>query len=400
MKKVKFYILLSLLFAFLAVGVWDVHLIRHSLRDYHEKLELQANQLFTLRQEKIVLLLVSQENLALKEEIAIFMQMFPALKKASIYVQEGNLFFGPSFTPQKKRIKKSSFFDIEITYPLYISNLYLGNVYFYIKEKAFASEFLLSILFFFILVIAFIVGTILTVRNFKLEKRVLAQASEMNSYVSYIVHELKNPLTAINNLAYVLKKYSQEKSGVEIGRRIGSIAINLEEKINYLLNLARIDFSLMKKESQEIYLKPLVDKYLDKIADLILEKKLLLKNHIDSKIKIVASERILEIILTNLISNAIKYTPEGEVSLKTFPQEEELHLIIEDTGIGIPLAEQEKVFEMYYRTPLSTKVEKGTGIGLYLTRRLVHEMEWKIKIKSPILPKGRGSRISIIIPYP
>ncbi len=400
MKKVKFYILLSLLIAFLAVGIWDVYLIQHRLTNYHSRLEQQANQLFTLRQEEIVLLLVSQEHLALQEEIAVFMQMFPALKKASIYAQEGNLFFDFAFTPQKERVKKSSLFDVEITYPLYLSDLYLGNLFFYIKEDGFTIEMLLSILFFVILVIAFVVGTILTIKNFNLEKRVLAQATEMNNYMSYIVHELKNPLTAINNLAYVLKKYSQEKSGVEIGRRIGSIAINLEEKINYLLNLARIDFSLMKKESQEIYLKLLVDKYLDKIADLILEKKLVLKNYIDAHVKIIAPEKILEIILTNLISNAIKYTPEGEVLLKTFQKEQSLHLVIEDTGIGIPLSEQEKVFEMYYRTPLSTTVEKGTGIGLYLTRRLVYEMGWGINIESPILPKGRGSRISITIPYP
>lgn len=370
----------------------------HSTQDYYRRLESQANQLIALRQEALLLAMISEEDEALAREGVSFTQIFPALKEWGFYIENRNSFSGHLFQPSRNRILHKPQFALEITYPLYLGEVFIGNAYFYLKEESFHQSMLISALFLLIIFIAFAVGLTLSFKNFNLEKLVQEQALEMNRHLSYIVHELKNPLTAINNLAYILKKYAGEKNVVDIGRRIGTIAVDLEEKINYLLNLARIDFQLMKQQSRMIQLRPVVEDYLDKISDLILEKKLSLNNGVDTEISIYASPQILEIILSNLLSNAIKYTPEGEVTVKTLEGRNETRLIIEDTGIGIPAADQERVFEMFYRTPESKKVEKGTGIGLYLTRKLIHEMGWKIKVESPTLPHGRGSRISILIP--
>ena len=98
--------------------------------------------------------------------------------------------------------------------------------------------------------------------------------------------------------------------------------------------------------------------------------------------------------LGNLLDNAIKYTREGGITVKTTPYELFLRLDITDTGMGIPEEEQAKIFTRFYRSE-AVKEQEGVGIGLYLTREIVSRQGGYLKVSSET---GKGSTFSVFLP--
>ena len=102
-------------------------------------------------------------------------------------------------------------------------------------------------------------------------------------------------------------------------------------------------------------------------------------------------------MLTNIVDNAIKYSPEGgPVRLALAPRDSRLRFSISDTGLGIPRAEQQRVFEKFYRLdPNMARGIGGTGLGLYICRELVRMMDGRIWVEST---EGSGSTFNVEIP--
>jgi signal transduction histidine kinase len=273
----------------------------------------------------------------------------------------------------------------------------VGNLYLRLQDHSIRESLYLGILFLVVAALTFFVGIFLVKRTINLEGMVKEKALEMNRHMSYIVHELKNPLTAINNMAYILQKHSKSEKCSEMGKQISEVALNLEEKINYLLNFSKVDFSLLKEDTSKINLRNFIQSYLTKLAYLVRNKEVEMENQVSPSIEMEVSVELMEILLSNLISNAIKYTPDGKVVIKSLEKEDEIRILIEDTGIGISLEDKDRIFEVFYRSTQARETEKGSGIGLYLTKRVIDALNWDIRVESPI-SHGKGSRVSIIIP--
>jgi len=108
------------------------------------------------------------------------------------------------------------------------------------------------------------------------------------------------------------------------------------------------------------------------------------------------SRLYLHELLQNFITNAIKYTRDGSVTLKIHKSRDEVRFEVSDTGIGISKSDQAKVFDKFYRSEdYRTRETNGTGLGLYVTRKLAKKMGTQIELKSRL---NHGSSFSFTLP--
>jgi signal transduction histidine kinase len=112
---------------------------------------------------------------------------------------------------------------------------------------------------------------------------------------------------------------------------------------------------------------------------------------------VAAHAEELDRALTNLVSNAVKYTPEGgrvEIGLKTISGR--AHLTVSDSGIGIPEEALPHLFEEFYRAPnAKAKVKQGTGLGLVITKDIINRYDGTIRVKST---EGKGTTFTVVLP--
>ena len=110
----------------------------------------------------------------------------------------------------------------------------------------------------------------------------------------------------------------------------------------------------------------------------------------------MADKEKLRQVMNNLIDNALKYTKQGSVKVSQFARNGRLDILVEDTGIGIGAEEREHLFEKFYRIRTADTADiRGTGLGLWITARLVKEMKGTISLESI---KGVGSHFTVSFP--
>lgn len=218
------------------------------------------------------------------------------------------------------------------------------------------------------------------------------------SFMLTVAHELRAPLTAIQSfLLAVLKGYIPREQQEKTLRRAIERAQELLDIVDDLLNLAVV------KEEQEIRKREVLSlaDSLEKVSSLLKaqadEKGIAYSVEIRQRPLVTANPDQMVQLWTNLISNAIKYTPEGGTVRVTLEQTEEWAIgTVEDTGIGIAPEDQAHIFEEFYRTPQAKEMEaRGTGLGLPLVKRIVEGLEGTLAVESQ---SGHGSRFSFRLP--
>jgi signal transduction histidine kinase len=173
---------------------------------------------------------------------------------------------------------------------------------------------------------------------------------------------------------------------------------SLVHLINNLLDIARIESGKVQMEIKDISIKEMLDSIIDIITPQVKEKNISLK--INSKIKsdrIKADQGQMERVFLNLLSNAVKFTPEnGKVSIGIEERDNDTQFSIEDTGIGIPPQDIQKVFQEFFRADnaLDQKI-KGSGLGLSLVKKIIDAHKGKIWFDSEL---GKGTRFAFTLP--
>ena len=213
-------------------------------------------------------------------------------------------------------------------------------------------------------------------------------------FTANVSHELKTPLTAISGYAELIA--SGMTSGDDTIRFAGEISKSsnrLLTLINDILRLSELDAST-EVPMEELDLYELAEKCVS-MLQINAEKQNVTLMLTGKSTRMMANREMMEELLYNLVSNAIRYNrPYGNVVVSVNREEEQVHLTVEDTGIGISQADQERVFERFYRVDKSrSKSTGGTGLGLAIVKHVVQCHGAKLNMQSQL---GAGTRIDVI----
>jgi PAS domain S-box-containing protein len=242
-------------------------------------------------------------------------------------------------------------------------------------------------------------GAIEVFRDITLEEEVDRMKSE---FISLASHQLRTPLSAIKTYSHMLvdgymgEITSSQKKSL---KTIISATNRMNELISTLLNITRI-------ESGTIAVTPKLI-YMDKIAEEVLKELSIMANNSNITLGIKCSKNektgirsdalIVKEILTNLVSNSIKYTPEeGKVTVLIKPRTKDILIEVQDNGWGIPTYAQDQIFSKFFRAHNIVKRETtGTGLGLYLVKGLLEQLGGKIWFDSK---EGVGTNFYFTLP--
>jgi signal transduction histidine kinase len=216
--------------------------------------------------------------------------------------------------------------------------------------------------------------------------RIVSNADQTHSnlldYFTLWAHQIKTPIAAMDLLLQLEASEQNKELAIEL--------FKIEQYVEMVLQYLRMDRMtsdlLLKKYSLNDVIKQAVRKY----AKLFIRKKLRL-SMADLECEIVTDEKWLVFVIEQLLSNAIKYTKEGTISIYMDPNSEKT-LVIEDTGIGIAPEDLPRVFEKGFTGYNGRSDKKSTGIGLYLCQQILMKLSHRITIQSEV---GKGTKVFI-----
>lgn len=223
---------------------------------------------------------------------------------------------------------------------------------------------------------------------------------ERDEFISVVSHELRTPITIVegtlSNLAYMMDKLDVDKDTIqEQVNAAHSQTLFLAKMMNDLSTLSRAERGI-GDDTEVIDVKELGHKLFEEYQASAAEKGLKLNLDLDSSLGEVETSRLyLEELLQDFITNAIKYTKKGSVTIKFSKKQKNVTFAITDTGIGVSKTDQAKIFEKFYRSEdYRTRETGGTGLGLYVAAKLAKKLTTKIHLQSRL---NHGSTFSFTL---
>ena len=230
----------------------------------------------------------------------------------------------------------------------------------------------------------------------------LSEVAEMKEeFLALTTHDLRSPLTVISG---VISFFTSGRLGELTPEQKNMVAMmernaqSLIELVNDLLDASKLESGTMRLDVTSIDLRALVDELRETMEPLVREKGLTLEEAMPTDLPLVEADRAkLRRVLVNLISNAIKFTGRGgEISVRAVREDGQVKVAISDTGVGIAPEDVARLFDKYEQArSRATRGEKGTGLGLYITKQLVELHGGEIKVESEV---GKGSTFSFTLP--
>jgi len=222
-----------------------------------------------------------------------------------------------------------------------------------------------------------------------------------SDFVFTVAHELKAPVAAIQSILRVLLEgYAGEifqKQKDLIGRVERRLAA-LQSLIRDLLALGALKGALPEAKKTDVILNGVVNRVVDMVQSEVDEKGLALQVEIPGTLLTVkATDEDIERLLSNLLENAVKYTPaKGKVYLQVSLNDDSVRIVVSDTGIGISPESMPRIFEEFYRGKNAKEIgQEGTGLGLSLVKRIVDRYHGKISVESKV---REGSTFTVTLP--
>ncbi|MEN9314716.1 MAG: hypothetical protein RIS35_1109 [Pseudomonadota bacterium] len=217
------------------------------------------------------------------------------------------------------------------------------------------------------------------------ERESLAKAA----FVANMSHEIRTPMNSILGFAYLMRERISDEEVLEHLDHLTDSARHLLDVINDILDLSKINAGKMTLEARPFAPRAMVEGVTSMLAPLARAKGLAIE--VDTEAmpgRLIGDETRLTQVLTNLLSNAIKFTERGGVTIRLRAQERAadamlLRIEVADTGIGIPLEAQSRLFADFEQADETTsRVFGGTGLGLAITRRIVDLMHGEVGVRS------------------
>jgi signal transduction histidine kinase len=214
---------------------------------------------------------------------------------------------------------------------------------------------------------------------------------ELLDYYGMWVHQIKTPIAALDILLQNTERMLYQLDEKEMMQKAISVSdmkmelFKIEQYVEMALNYLRVeDISsdlVFKKHELDDMVRQVIRKY----AKIFISKKIKI-DFKPTKACIVTDEKWFIFVLEQIISNALKYTKQGQISIYM----KEKSLVIEDTGIGIPAEDLPRIFEKGFTGYNGRENKKSTGIGLYLCKNIMDKLQWNITVDSEV---GSGTKI-------
>lgn len=200
-------------------------------------------------------------------------------------------------------------------------------------------------------------------------------------------HELRTPIAVFKGSLDLLQRQSERpEEDLRALARMRRTVEDMEGLIQTLLLLARGEE--LQQPGVRVRLNDLIPDLIDQVAPLATDRGIKLVLVESAELWVQAPDRVVQILLINLLRNGISYTPEGQVQVEI----QQKAVTVKDTGIGMTSTELSQAFEPFYRSERGRSNSPGHGLGLSIVRRLVHQFQWKISVQSNV---GEGTEVTI-----
>lgn len=241
-------------------------------------------------------------------------------------------------------------------------------------------------------------GFVILIRDITREKSL---EEERDEFISVVSHELRTPIAIsegnISNAQVIVEKTGDLEAVKLALKEAHSQIMFLSDMINDLATLSRAERGKLEVDIEDINVSELMNELANNYLPQCSAKGLKLRFEIDPSLETLKSAKLyVREILQNFITNAIKYTVKGSVTLSAKQVDNGIRFNVTDTGIGISKGDQEKVFDKFFRSEdYRTRQSSGTGLGLYVTIKLSRLIHAEINLKSEL---NKGSTFTILMP--
>ncbi len=265
-----------------------------------------------------------------------------------------------------------------------------------IAEREWYAYALLAVAFFFLFLLA-----LWLIKSIDYQMRyedALQKISEQHQISNMIAHELRSPLTAMRGYAsMIIESEAVDSKASLYATEIDKATTRLIDLVSEFLDIARIQSGQLKVEKRLHNVADTLNQVVHELGPLATEKGLELSfANKEERLEINTDPARLIQIITNITSNSIKYTKSGKITIETEWQKNKLEIRIKDTGAGISAEEQQHLFTPFHRVENSdTKKIIGTGLGMWITKRLVDSLGGTIGVESI---KDIGTNVVISLP--
>ena len=259
------------------------------------------------------------------------------------------------------------------------------------KGKAYFNEHSVPIRF---------VGTLLDITVDKLEEENnLELLKKKDEFISIASHELKTPITSLKGVLQILERKFPQNEETQVVHGFVKKAVKqvdkLVELIGDLLDVTKIQAGKLALRKTSFNLGELLKECGDELQNSLQKHILIFEG--DADVEIHADRNRLEQVLINLVSNAVKYSPESEkVIIRVTKTEEGTKIAVTDFGIGIPKNKIPLLFDRFYRVDENSQKYSGLGLGLYISSEIIKRHNGQINIESE---EGKGSTFWFVIPW-
>ncbi len=220
-----------------------------------------------------------------------------------------------------------------------------------------------------------------------------------SEFVANVSHELKTPVTSLIGFTETLLDGAMydEEVAKKFLKIIHDESVRLNRLISDILLISKVEQEGLPLKLEEIDMVSVIEECVDTVQEELTKKQLQLSMPERGEVRFEADRDRLKQIILNLVSNAIMYTPPGgKIRIDAADRGEEVHFVIEDTGIGIAKKDIPRIFERFYRVDKArSRNSGGTGLGLAIVKHLVESHHGKIHMESE---PGVGSKFTIVFP--
>ncbi|MBW7849328.1 MAG: HAMP domain-containing histidine kinase [Rhodospirillales bacterium] len=229
-----------------------------------------------------------------------------------------------------------------------------------------------------------------------------AEADRANAaksrFLAAASHDLRQPLQSMFLFADVLRRRLTDQQACDALTMLERGMTVLKTLLDSLIDVARLDLDVIRPQRAAFELRPLLDDIAAAFAPVAAAKSLGLRVEIEPNLRVCSDPHLLGRMLRNLVENAVRYTERGEVVLRGRRCGESACVDVEDTGVGIPADQLERIFEEFHQVgrppsqPAAAEAAAGLGLGLAIVQRLSTILDHPVRLTSE---PGRGSRFTI-----